>query len=470
MPDTPPKGPSHLNAARGTRDNPLTRSVAGMVGLAVLGVLVTLCVGSLFWTLGTAEGRPTAMYADGELDLALMPPSWIPLDPENPSDAEIIKRLDAYKATDYSPTAPGPNFLLGSDNQGRSVLIRALTGGGVSIGIGISAAAISVFIGTLYGSIAGFVGGKLDAAMMRIVDILYGLPYILLVVLLAVAGSALIDEYDNDLIERRAVNREAWIITQGLETLDSPLSPISTETLDTSIADLWDPKRDPATSPTDKRTIEQFLASPSAQAAPGVAMALSDVDPGLTTLRELRSAVLDRLPDDGAAILADANSRDDLQVRGLKAGTKNTLAVGILLVAIGGVSWLTMARVIRGQVLSLKSQPFMEAARAMGTPVTDQFRRHLLPNLLGPIIVYATLTVPQAILQESFLSFLGIGVAPPLPSWGNLAAEGLNELNTTESRWWLLAFPCVLLGVTLLALNFVGEGLREAFDPKRARK
>jgi oligopeptide transport system permease protein len=141
-----------------------------------------------------------------------------------------------------------------------------------------------------------------------------------------------------------------------------------------------------------------------------------------------------------------------------------------LLVAIGGVSWLTMARVVRGQVLSLKSQPFMEAARAMGVPLRSQFSRHLLPNLMGPITVYATLTVPQAILQESFLSFLGIGVHPPLPSWGNLAADGLQELNGYKSNWWLLAFPCVLLGVTLLALNFVGEGLREAMDPKRARR
>ena len=142
----------------------------------------------------------------------------------------------------------------------------------------------------------------------------------------------------------------------------------------------------------------------------------------------------------------------------------------VLLLAIGGVSWLTMARVIRGQVLSLKAQPFMEAARAMGAPVHRQLLRHLLPNLVGPIVVYATLSVPQAILQESFLSFLGIGVKPPLPSWGNLAAEGLAELNPYKSHWWMLLFPCVLLATTLLALNFVGEGLREAFDPKRARR
>ena len=129
-----------------------------------------------------------------------------------------------------------------------------------------------------------------------------------------------------------------------------------------------------------------------------------------------------------------------------------------------------MARVIRGQVLSLKAQPFMEAARAMGAPVHRQLLRHLLPNLIGPIVVYATLSVPQAILQESFLSFLGIGVKPPLPSWGNLAADGLSELNPYKSHWWMLLFPCLFLATTLLALNFVGEGLREAFDPKRARR
>jgi oligopeptide transport system permease protein len=134
------------------------------------------------------------------------------------------------------------------------------------------------------------------------------------------------------------------------------------------------------------------------------------------------------------------------------------------------VSWLTMSRVIRGQVLSLKSLPFIEAARALGIPPWRIFARHLLPNLAGPIIVYSTLTVPQAILQESFLSFLGIGVKTPLPSWGNLAADGLPELNPFQSNWWLLLFPCLLLGSTLLALNFVGEGLREALDPKRRKR
>jgi len=140
--------------------------------------------------------------------------------------------------------------------------------------------------------------------------------------------------------------------------------------------------------------------------------------------------------------------------------------VVILFVAIGSVSWLTMARVIRGQVLSLREMPFVEAAWAAGVGPMRILIRHLLPNLVGPIVVYATLTVPQAILQESFLSFLGIGVAPPIPTWGSLAAEGVAAINTVVSFWWMLLYPCLFLGLTLLALNFVGDGLRDAFDPK----
>lgn len=180
---------------------------------------------------------------------------------------------------------------------------------------------------------------------------------------------------------------------------------------------------------------------------------------------------------DGLVQGADAGGRAVGSGRGGLGGLGTWLAshkmflnLLTLLVAIGGVSWLTMARVIRGQVLSLKTQPFMEACRAIGVPLTRQFTRHLLPNLLGPIIVYATLTVPAAMLSESFLSFLGIGVQEPLPSWGNLAAAGLPELNPVRMRWWLLLWPCLLIAVTLLSLNFVGESLRERFDPKRNRR
>ena len=149
-------------------------------------------------------------------------------------------------------------------------------------------------------------------------------------------------------------------------------------------------------------------------------------------------------------------------------GSNRVASVVVLFVAIGLVSWLTMARVVRGQVLSLRAQPFIEACRASGLTEWRIFTRHLLPNLVGPVIVYATLTVPQAILQESFLSFLGIGIQKPLPSWGSLASDGLlPALNPIEHRWWLLLFPCLLLAVTLLSLNFLGDGLRDVFDPKR---
>jgi oligopeptide transport system permease protein len=140
----------------------------------------------------------------------------------------------------------------------------------------------------------------------------------------------------------------------------------------------------------------------------------------------------------------------------------------VLFLAIGLVSWLTMARVVRGQVLSLRAQPFIEACRAAGLPQWRIFPRHLLPNLIGPITVYATLIVPGAILNESFLSFLGIGIQPPMPTWGSLASDGLlPALNPVNHRWWLLLFPCVLLAITLLSLNFVCDGLRDVFDPKR---
>ncbi len=363
---------SAIKAPRIERDNPLTRSLPGMIGAGFLALMFAACVLSLPWTLGQVQGVPR--YNDGEPRAGRLAPEWWPADDEQkltlnalvPAEtvneiaaevgeppAEIVSQLEGPAADRLRAHWPG--WFLGTDVLGRSLWVRVLAGGGISMGVGIAAAMLSVFIGTIYGSVAGYLGGKVDAVMMRIVDVLYGLPYILLVVLLAVAMDGFIDDR----------------VAKGLDLSDSE---------------------------------------------------------------------------------------------------RTTLDLLTLLVAIGGVSWLTMARVIRGQVLSLKNQPFVEAARASGAGVGRIFTKHLLPNLLGPIIVYATLTVPQAMLQESFLSFLGIGVQPPLPSWGNLAADGLSEINTYKSHWWLLLFPCLLLGITLLALNFVGEGLREAFDPKRARR
>lgn len=274
-----------------------------------------------------------------------------------------LSRYDDQRSGEPGMVLASPSWQhpMGTDDLGRSLLWRCLLGGAVSLGIGISAAFIAVGIGVAWGALSGYRGGKTDAAMMRTVDVLYGLPYVLLVVM--------------------------------------------------------------------------------------VSLALQPLMLGLT--------------------------RDVL-------GLSDTLSVNLagiltLLIAIGGVSWLTMSRVIRGQVLSLRSQPFIEATRAVGMGPVRVLWRHLLPNLVGVVVVYATLAVPLAILQESFLSFLGIGIRPPLPSWGNLAAEGVKELPALSSpdlsmHWWLLVFPCVFLGVTLMALNFLGDALRDRFDPKRRQR
>lgn len=306
--------------------------------------MLLACFGSLPWTLAvvTPPGQPPSRrFEFGNLELSRLPPFWLGT---SAADRERIQRATADGA--YVPTR-----FLGTDRSGRDVLARCLAGGAVSLVVGISAALLSVVIGTAYGAIAGYRGGSTDAFLMRVVDILFGLPSILLVVLLAVA------------------------VDGRLEAFRTSISP-------------WQ---------------------------------------------------------------------------------RQTLELVTLLVAIGGVSWLTMARVIRGQVLSIKSLPFLEAARAAGVGPRRQFMVHVLPNLIGPIAVYATLAVPAAILSESFLSFLGIGIRDPLPSWGNLAADGLPELNSVTSRWWLLAAPCALIALTLLSLNFLGDSLRERFDPARGK-
>jgi len=137
-----------------------------------------------------------------------------------------------------------------------------------------------------------------------------------------------------------------------------------------------------------------------------------------------------------------------------------------LFIAIGAVSWLTMSRIVRGQVLSLKAKEFVEGARAAGAGWGRILLLHILPNTLGPIIVYSTLTVPAVMLEEAFLSFLGLGVQPPHASWGSLAAEGAQYLNSINIAWWMVLFPGAALTLTLFALNFIGDGLRDAFDPR----
>lgn len=141
----------------------------------------------------------------------------------------------------------------------------------------------------------------------------------------------------------------------------------------------------------------------------------------------------------------------------------------ILIACLGFTEWLTMARIIRGQVLSLKSQEFVVAARSIGQSHWNIIWQHLLPNLIGVAIVYLTLTVPSVILDESFLSFLGVGIQAPLASWGLLLSDAAQVINPIKGYWWLLVFPAIAMGSTLLALNFLGDGLRDAFDPRQRK-
>jgi oligopeptide transport system permease protein len=217
---------------------------------------------------------------------------------------------------------------LGADPLGRDLLARLLVGLRVSLMVGVVATLVSLLIGVAWGATAGFIGGKLDEIMMRIVDVLYSLPYMFFVILLmTVFGRNLI----------------------------------------------------------------------------------------------------------------------------------------LMFVAIGAVSWLTMARIVRGQTLALKQREFVEAARAAGLSQGAIIFRHIIPNLLGPVVVYVTLTIPGVILAESFLSFLGLGVQEPLTSLGSLISIGNDEMDLSP---WMLIFPCVVMVLTLGALNFIGDGLRDALDPK----
>jgi oligopeptide transport system permease protein len=323
-----------------------------LLGGGILLLVILACFLTLPWTLSLVEDNRLG-YDHANPGASNFPPFTLPADSEAAPDGDIHAGYSFWRSFGGAIAEPGRwAAAFGYDLQARGVLGRCLLGGIVSLSVGLAAAAISVLLGVGVGLLAGYRGGKTDAALMRFVDVMYGLPYILLVIMFQVA-------------------------------LRGPLEAVFE----------W----------------------------------------------------LNIFPSDSSA----AN-------------------LTVMFLAIGLVSWLTMARVVRGQVLSLRGQPFVEAARAAGISPTGIFFRHLLPNLVGPILVYATLTVPQAILQESFLSFLGIGVQPPLPSWGGLAAEGLRPaMGTFKSYWWQLLFPCLLLAVTLLSLNFLGDGLRDLFDPKR---
>ncbi len=251
-------------------------------------------------------------------------------------------------------TPPSARHWLGTDVLGRDMLSRILYGGRVSIAAGLCATTVSLLIGVLYGTISGYVGGRLDVIMMRLVDILYALPFPIFVILL-------------------------MVLTK----------------------DLGD-------------AVEKFARA--------------------------------RL--------------------GLELGIGAVWNLILLFCAIGAVEWLTMARIVRGQVLSLKQQEFVEAARALGLRKRRIILRHMIPNVLGVVIVYTTLIVPSVMLLEAFLSFLGFGVQPPMSSWGTLINDGARSM---EEYPWLIVFPGAIFAGTLFSLNFLGDGLRDALDVRASK-
>lgn len=260
-----------------------------------------------------------------------------------------------YQNLDNKFAAPSGQHWLGTDQVGRDLLARLLLGGQISILVGLVSTTIAGLIGITYGAISGYIGGRTDNLMMRIVDILYGLPFLVIVILIALLFSAYTKEASQYIID-------SW----G-----------------------WD--------------------------------------------SELVLKFANLIP---------------------------------LFIAIGSIGWLTMARITRAQALSIKKLEYIEAARSLGLSHFKIMLRHITPNMLGPIIVYATLTVPGFILAEATLSYLGLGVQSPNSSWGILLQEGANYMETQPR---LLIVPSVIFSLTLLALNFLGDGLRDALDPKAAK-
>jgi len=269
----------------------------------------------------------------------------------SPRAAEFAHRSGPDTLSDEQFQPPSRRHWFGTDVHGRDLFSRVLYGATVSLLAGILGTSVSLLIGVLWGAIAGYAGGRLDALMMRFVDILYSLPSIIFVILL-------------------------------ITTLES--------------------------------VVKNWLAM---VALPWVGLA-----------RFL-----------------------------------------FLLAGLGAVSWLTMARIVRGQVLTLRRRAFVEASRVLGAGPGHILIRHIIPHTFGIVIVYLTLTIPGIMLYESFLSYLGLGIQPPMASWGSLIAEGADQINSIRTYWWLIIFPSGFLITTLLALAFLGDGLRDVWAVDAAK-
>lgn len=327
-----------------------------------------------------------------------------------PADGNLIKS--------FPPSIGHP---MGTDEQGRDILARVLQGGRISLAVGLISTIVSLAVGVSYGAIAGYLGGKIDNVMMRMVDIIYAIPYILIViVLLSVFGGP----NTQVLIAALPAILGALIVgVVGVLVAVNIYRRIFGEGLSLSF----------------RNTLLRF----------GLGLLEAALVIGLVVL----TAYLVSRTGFGSSV-------------GARYGDVVSLGMSqifLLFFALGLVSWLTMARVVRGQILSLKNQEFVLAAKATGVSTFGIIFRHLVPNALGPVIVYATLTVPSVMLSEAFLSYLGLGVQAPYASWGSLAADGVKNIAIFP---WQLIFPGVTMALTLFSLNFLGDGLRDALDPQ----
>jgi oligopeptide transport system permease protein len=264
----------------------------------------------------------------------------------------LVFHTRPHEVSELQFAPPSAQHLFGTDLNGRDLFARVLEGARISLLVGFCGALVSFVIGTAYGMVAGYAGGAIDSAMMRLVEILYSIPRLIIIII----ASFTFDPMLRGWLE--SIGRSDWV------------------------------------------------------------------------------------------------------------GYSKII---ILILALGVIEWLTMARIVRGQVLSLKSQQFVTAARSLGQSHFKIILRHLFPNLVGIVIVYLTLTIPAVILDESFLSFLGLGVLAPQASWGSLLTDGAQAINPIKIYWWLILFPAAFMSLTLLALNFLGDSLRDALDPRGRR-